>query len=103
MKKIAYAFLASAGALALSACGSSDSASEDAQADTVEMPADEAMTATTDEPVADADATTDAASDAADKATDAASDAADAAADAAGAAASAAAADAAAAAGAKTE
>jgi hypothetical protein len=43
MKKIAYAALASVAALALSACGSSDPASEGAQAENVEMPAEEAM------------------------------------------------------------
>jgi len=43
MKKFAlYAFAASA-ALALSACGSSDSASEQATPDTVEMPAEEQL------------------------------------------------------------
>ena len=45
MKKIAYAAFASAAALALAACGSSDKASEDAQAENVEMPAEEAMNA----------------------------------------------------------
>lgn len=43
MKKIAYAALASAAALALTACGSSDKASESATAENVEMPAEEAM------------------------------------------------------------
>lgn len=43
MKKIAYAAFASAAALALAACGSSDKASEEAQAENVEMPAEEAM------------------------------------------------------------
>jgi len=51
MKKIVYAAFAFAAALALSACGSSDKASEGAQAENVEMPAEEAMSA------ADADAT----------------------------------------------
>jgi hypothetical protein len=50
MKKIAYAAFASVAALALSACGSSDKASEGAQAENVEMPAEEAMSS------ADADA-----------------------------------------------
>ncbi len=56
MRKIAYAAFASAAALALSACGSSDKASEGAQAENVEMPAEEAMnTAEADAtPVADA-------------------------------------------------
>lgn len=43
MKKIAYAAFASVAALALAACGSSDKASEEAQAENVEMPAEEAM------------------------------------------------------------
>lgn len=56
MRRIAYAAFASAAALALSACGSSDKASEGAQAENVEMPAEEAMnTAEADAtPVADA-------------------------------------------------
>ncbi|PKP89284.1 MAG: hypothetical protein CVT75_13445 [Alphaproteobacteria bacterium HGW-Alphaproteobacteria-14] len=44
-------------ALLLSACGSADDASTEASADTVEMPADEALSAVTDEAVADPDAT----------------------------------------------
>jgi hypothetical protein len=44
MKKIASAILAPAALLALAACGSSDSASEGATAENVEMPAEEAMT-----------------------------------------------------------
>ncbi len=58
MKKIAYAAFASAAALALAACGSSDKASEDAQAENVEMPAEEAMNAAeaTATPVVDASA-----------------------------------------------
>ncbi len=44
MKKIAFAAIASAAALALSACGSSDKASEEATAENVEVPAEEAMT-----------------------------------------------------------
>lgn len=59
MKKIVYAAFASAAALALAACGSSDDASEDAMADDVEMPADEAMTGV-EVPVADPAATEDA-------------------------------------------
>jgi len=43
MKKIAYPALASAAALMLAACGSSDKASEGATAENVEMPAEEAM------------------------------------------------------------
>jgi hypothetical protein len=44
MRTFATLAFVSAAALSLAACGSSDSASEDAMADTVEMPADEAMT-----------------------------------------------------------
>ncbi|MDP5104330.1 MAG: hypothetical protein NWP98_10430 [Erythrobacter sp.] len=40
-------------ALLLTACGSSDDASTEASADTVEMPADTALTAIEEEPVAD--------------------------------------------------
>lgn len=71
MKKIAYAAFASAAALALSACGSSDKASENAQAENVEMPAEEAMNSVDAgaTPVADASV---AASDAAGAASDAA-------------------------------
>ena len=43
MKKIALFAAVSSFALALAACGDSDDASEDAMADNVEMPADEAM------------------------------------------------------------
>ena len=43
MKKIAFAAIASAATLLLAACGSSDPASEGAQADNVEMPAEETM------------------------------------------------------------
>lgn len=43
--------------LMLAACGSADDASTEATADTVEMPADEALEAISDEPVADPDAT----------------------------------------------
>jgi hypothetical protein len=43
MKKFAFAAFAAGAALSLSACGSSDSASEGAQADNVEMPAEETM------------------------------------------------------------
>lgn len=44
-------------ALMLAACGSADDASTEATADTVEMPADEALEAISDEPVPDPDAT----------------------------------------------
>ena len=53
MKKFALIAAASSFALALSACGSADDASEDAMADNVEMPADEAMAEAPD-PTADA-------------------------------------------------
>jgi hypothetical protein len=43
MKKLALIAAASACTLALAGCGSADDASEDAMADNVEMPADEAM------------------------------------------------------------
>jgi hypothetical protein len=43
-------------ALMLAACGSADDASTEATADTVEMPADEALEAISDEPAADPDA-----------------------------------------------
>ena len=80
MKKTAYLAFASFAALSLAACGSSDDASDDATADTVEMPADEAMTGV-EEPVVDPQATaTDDASDASAAATATAAEAADAAA-----------------------
>jgi hypothetical protein len=53
MKKIAL-FAASSFALALAACGDSGDASEDAMADNVELPADEAMA---DTPMPTADST----------------------------------------------
>ena len=79
MKKIALFAAVSSFALALAACGGSDDASEDAMADDVEMPADDAM-AGTPPPVADAtEAAEDAADDAADDASASAEEAADAA------------------------
>ena len=54
MKKIALFAAASSLALALAACGDSDDASEDALADDVELPADEAM-ANVPDPTADVD------------------------------------------------
>ncbi len=57
MKKITL--LAPLAVLALSACGSSTDASQDATADTVEIPADNAMASAPD-PVADAGANVDA-------------------------------------------
>ena len=44
MTRIVYAAMVSAAARLLSACGSSDKASEGATAENVEMPAEEAMT-----------------------------------------------------------
>jgi PBP1b-binding outer membrane lipoprotein LpoB len=43
MKKLAPYALVSAAALVLAACGSSESAKEEAQADNVELPAEEAV------------------------------------------------------------
>lgn len=63
MRTFANIAFASVAALSLAACGSSNDASEDAVADTVEMPADEAMT-NTPMPAADAGATSEAATDA---------------------------------------
>lgn len=60
MKKFTIAAFSAVAALALSACGSSDSASEEAQADNVEMPAEEAMGDIEATPVADASAAADA-------------------------------------------
>lgn len=56
MKKFAYTAFASTAALALAACGSADDASVEAEADTVEVAADEAMEGVTegDAPAADA-------------------------------------------------
>jgi hypothetical protein len=75
MKNIVHAAFASAAALALSACGHADKADEGAQAENVEMPAEEAMSS------ADADAmpvaaASDAAADASAAASEAGSDAA---------------------------
>jgi hypothetical protein len=53
MIKIAPFAAATGAALLLAACGSADDASTEARADTVEMPADEALEAVTEEPVAD--------------------------------------------------
>jgi len=78
MKKIALFAAVSSFALALAACGGSDDASEDAMADDVEMPADEAM-ADTPLPVADATEAADEADEAADDAVANAEEAADAA------------------------
>jgi hypothetical protein len=79
MKKFALIAFAALAAYGLSACGKSDDASDEAMADNVEMPADEAMS-TAAPPVADAEATSDAAtgptSEAAAQAGEAAEDAA---------------------------
>jgi hypothetical protein len=82
MKKLAQPF-AIAAVLLLAACGSADDASIEASADTVEMPADEALEAITEEPVADPaantadeDATTQTTTEAADAAADVAAEAA---------------------------
>lgn len=72
MKKTAFAALASAAALTLSACGSSDSASEKATAEDVEMPAEEAMNTTDASPAPVVDTATAAASDGTAPAPDAA-------------------------------
>jgi hypothetical protein len=56
MKKFSLVTLASAAALALTACGQSESAKEEAQADNVEMPAEEAVGDVDATPVADASA-----------------------------------------------
>ncbi|MEQ1542286.1 MAG: hypothetical protein HOO94_02835 [Novosphingobium sp.] len=65
MKKFAALAFVSAAAFALSACGSSDSAKEEAQPENVEMPAEEAVGDVDAAPVADASAGAGAASDAA--------------------------------------
>ena len=80
MKKFAYTLVAGAGALALAACGGADDASIDAEADTVEMPADAALEGVTDEAVEDAEASTDdTTEETSNEVADAASDIADAA------------------------
>jgi len=78
MKKIALFAAVSSFALALAACGGSDDASEDAMADDVEMPADEAM-ADMPMPVADATEAAGEADEATDDAAAGAEEAADAA------------------------
>lgn len=81
MRKIAFAAFASLAALTLSACGSSDDASSDAEADNVEMPADQALSGS-EQPVPDASATdNDTSTDQASQAEAAGDRAADAAAD----------------------
>ena len=56
MKKFAILTAASAAALMLAGCGKSDSAKEQATADNVEMPAEEAVQDVAATPVADASA-----------------------------------------------
>lgn len=56
MNKITTVLFASLSALALAACGSSDDASVEAEADTVEMPANDAMEPVTEVPAADPEA-----------------------------------------------
>jgi hypothetical protein len=56
MKKFIALAFATTAALALTACGSSESAKEEAQADNVEMPAEEAVGDVDATPVADASA-----------------------------------------------
>ena len=58
MKKLAPLALATGLALTLGACGSADDASTEATADTVEMPADEALEPVNEQPVADPAANT---------------------------------------------
>jgi len=56
MNKFTATTFASLAALTLAACGSSDDASVEAQADTVEMPANEAVEAVAEAPAEDANA-----------------------------------------------
>ena len=56
MKKFAALVLASSAALALAACGQSETAKDDAQVDNVEMPAEEAVGDVAATPVADSSA-----------------------------------------------
>ena len=83
MKKFATLAFVAASALSLAACGSSDSANEQATPDTVEMPAEEQLNSVAAEPVLDtgADATQPADPNAGAAPEDAAADAAAAAAD----------------------
>lgn len=88
MNKFTTLAFASLSALALTACGSSDDASVEAEADTVEMPANDAMEPVVEVPAADPVANAvEAARAAPSRAVDAVSDEADAAGDAAAAAA----------------
>lgn len=56
MKRLSSFVFAGSAAMALSACGSADDASADAEADTVEMPADAALVGVSEVPVEDAGA-----------------------------------------------
>lgn len=56
MKKFVTLALAASAALSLAACGKTDSAKEEGQADNVEMPAEEAVGDVEATPVADASA-----------------------------------------------
>ena len=62
MKKFAALAFTTTAALVLAACGTSESAKEEAQKDNVEMPAEEAVGDVAATPVADASAGADAAS-----------------------------------------
>jgi hypothetical protein len=57
MRKFATIATLATSVLLLAACGSADDASTEASADTVEMPADEALTPIADDAVADPEAT----------------------------------------------
>ncbi len=56
MRKIAVLAMSAAAALALAGCGKSESAKDGAEADNVEMPAEEAVTDVDATPAADASA-----------------------------------------------
>ena len=77
MKKFAYTLRAGAGALTLAACGSADDASIEAEADTVEMPADAALEGVEEEAVEDTGAADEPAAVTEETATEAADAAAD--------------------------
>jgi hypothetical protein len=77
MKKFAYTLLAGAGALTLAACGGADDASIEAEADTVEMPADAALEGVEEQAVEDTGAADEPAAVTEDTATEAADAAAD--------------------------
>ena len=81
MKKLLATALLAPFALSLAACGSADDASTEAEADTVEIPANDAMAGVEEDPVADADAAVEAATEDAEVAASSAQAAGDAAAD----------------------